>query len=301
MPCTKLSHIKVVLLDVNKSMCDSWAKNLDDFIKTKSNGSTLNWFNAPVEIQVHHGSFDSLAKESPCNPLPYCENYHKKVAKTRTVTTVLSPGNSIGYMGGGFDRALAQLFSHGDFDWRHSEHHVQTQLLDLYKGYLTPSNSNLIEFHTESFYRDSKAWNELGANSILHIPTMRVPRVLDELSTIELYRTVFDWTWEVLSTVNKANIEVFKWKEDKHAPIDTMILTGLGTGYGGIPVEVVGKAMIAALVIYTDHTLERVQKSIYCLKFLGEDYGKLMALDKLDVHVNTDPFDPLVDTIDKLF
>ncbi len=305
MPCQNIKKFQIVLLDLNKSICDAWAKSIHDFNKSLFSTKDLAWFDVPVEIHVHNGSFSSLGKELKKRPAfryEGQEGYHKEISKNYTTTTILSPGNSIGYMGGGFDKALANLFSHGDFSWRHTEKHVQGQLLDLYKGYLTPTNANLIEFSTDSFYRDSKAWNTLSANSILHMPTMRVPRPLvTATSEIEQYRYVFDCTWELLSTINKANIETLKWGDDRHAVISTMILTGIGTGYGGIPVHIVGKAMVAAIVIFTNHALYRIQKSIYCLKFLHEDYKKLVKADELDVHINTDDFDPVVDSLDKLF
>ncbi|VEU19985.1 DEKNAAC100138 [Brettanomyces naardenensis] len=304
MPCKELKRIRIVLLDLNKSICDAWLKSLEEFNRSPYSKSNLLWFDSPVEIYVHNGSFESLSEELEMKPkYPYVRSsdYHYQITSAYTTTTVLSPGNSVGYMGGGFDRVLANLFSHNDFTWKHAEMHVQSQLLDQYKGYLTPGNANLIEFHSDAFYRDSKAWNLLNANSILHLPTMRVPRPLVNLSTLELYRFVFDCTWELLSTVNKANIETLKWKEDKHAVIDTLLLTGIGTGYGGVPIEIVGKAMIAAIVIFTNHALLRVEKSIYCLKFVGEDYQKLIQADELAVKVNTHPFDPRTDGLDKLF
>ncbi|QPG76372.1 hypothetical protein FOA43_003760 [Brettanomyces nanus] len=304
MPCKDLKRLRIVLLDFNKSLCDAWSKYLGEFERSPYSTDNLTWFDQPVEISVHNGSFASLSEKLSMTPkLPYTgkPDYHKNITVNYTTTTILSPGNSVGYMGGGFDKALANLFSHGDFTWKHSEHHVQEQLLNLYKGYLTPTNANLIEFHTDSFYRDSKAWNLLSANSILHMPTMRVPRPLISDSNLQLYRFVFDCTWELLSTVNKANIETLKWKDDRHAFIDTVILTGIGTGYGGVPMEIVGKAMIAAIVIFTNHSLLRIQKSIYCLKFLKEDYQKLIKADQMNVRVNTNPFDPCTDSLDVLF
>lgn len=305
MPCHNIKKFRIVLLDLNKSICDAWTKSVHDFNKTAYSTKNLVWFDVPVEIHVHNGSFASLAEELKLQPTLKCEGqhgYHQQISRNYATTTILSPGNSIGYMGGGFDKALANLFSHGNFGWKHTEKHVQSQLLDLYKGYLTPENANLIEFSTDSFYCDSKAWNTLSANSILHMPTMRVPRPLTTAtSVIEQYRYVFDCTWELLSTVNKANIETLKWEDDRHAVINTMVLTGIGTGYGGIPVQIVGKAMVAAIVIFTNHALLRIQKSIYCLKFLREDYEKLIKADDLNVRINTDKYDPEIDSLDKLF
>lgn len=304
MPCKNFEHFRIVLLDFNRSLCEAWNTNIEDFNRSSYTTKNLLWFDVPVELHVHNGSFTSLSRELKIQPkYKYTgkPDYHRKITSNYTTTTILSPGNSVGYMGGGFDKALANLFSHGDFTWKHTEKHVQSLLLDQYKGYLTPGNANLIEFNTDRFYRDSKAWNLLSSNSILHLPTMRVPRPLISVSPIELYRFVFDCTWELLSTINKANIETLKWKDDRHAIIDTVVMTGIGTGYGGIPIDVVGKAMIAAIVIFTNHSLLRIQKSIYCLKFLKEDYEKLIKADNLSVKINTDPFDPETDSLDKLF
>ncbi|GME82020.1 unnamed protein product [Ambrosiozyma monospora] len=207
----------IILTDLNKTVCDTWLKHLSDFNKTKfSTTKNLSWFDIPLEITVHNGDFDQLANKVNLKPQTTFQNYNEKLTSTsaragsasstpqtyeqhmkvnQCTTTMVSPGNSIGYMGGGFDKALAELFSPtGNPDnWKDTEVAVQSNLLDGYKGYLTPTNANLIEFKTDSFFQNSKAWNLLSANSILHIPTMRVPRRLyhGPEDTLE----IFDWVW----------------------------------------------------------------------------------------------------------
>ncbi|GMG49371.1 unnamed protein product [Ambrosiozyma monospora] len=322
-PTTK---IRIILMDLNKTVCDTWLKHLSDFNKTKfSTTKNLSWFDIPLEIIVHNGDFDQLASKVNLKPKPSFQHYNEKLMTSTSAalvssipqtyeqhmkvnqctTTIVSPGNSIGYMGGGFDKALAELFSPtgNPTNWKDTELAVQSNLLDGYKGYLTPTNANLIEFKTDSFFQNSKAWNLLSANSILHIPTMRVPRRLyhGPEDTLDMYRFVFDSTWEVLSTLNKANLTTLHLGLNRYSFIDTLVLTGFGTGYGKIPIDVMCKAMISAITIFTNHSLKRVDKSIYCLKFLKEDYKKLVKQDEINTDVSQEPFDPLEDPIDQLY
>ncbi|ODV84704.1 hypothetical protein CANARDRAFT_200084 [[Candida] arabinofermentans NRRL YB-2248] len=264
----QISKFKVILLDLNANLCDCWSSALLEF------NNKLNRYSTPIFKYKGQLNYDQLIKNDTCT------------------TTILSPGNSVGYMNGGFDKALARWFS-SNSSWEDTETHVQSSLLWKYHGYLSPTNANLVEFNTPEFYKNSKAWNLTNANSILHLPTMRVPRKLfgdaekhesDALS-LEMLRYVYDCTWEILT---------------KYSLINTLILTGIGSGYGGIPEPLVAKAMISAITIYSNSKLSDIDKALYSLKFLKEDFRSLISSDDSS-YIDSREFDPLKDPLYKLY
>lgn len=339
----KIPKIKIVLLDLNSKLCQEWKNNINDFNSTiYSTENDLEWLGVPVELKVHQGTFESFSESLPNDRIeiynPSATNFTQftrniKSSKSQGVTTIVSPGNSLGYLGGGFDKAIAEIFT-TDSDWKSTERYLQKKLLNRFNGYLTPSNANLIEFNSQEYYEKSKSWNLLRCNSILHLPTMRIPKPLlisefsnsnsnNDYKIIQNYYKdtdlrkwlgfVFDCTWEILSTVNLANLKVLKWKDDRHAIIDTIIIPGIGTGYGNLPMDTVAKAMISAITIFLNCKLISLEKSIYSLRFLGEDFKQLIKDDELNDKLNLEKpnsvlpgpsngtYNPLIDSLKVLY
>ncbi|CDK24731.1 unnamed protein product [Kuraishia capsulata CBS 1993] len=204
--------MRVVLLDIGEKMPDLWRRAIG---RRRVSG---------VDVVVFKGQLPQLG------------------AYLRTVnrTSIVSPGNSAGFMGGGFDKSLASFFRQGG-DWKVTEMHVRLSL----KGYVPLGTANLVKFDAE-FYKTSPAWTTLRASSIIHVPTMRAPQKLWDGSISRWRGFVFDCVWAVLVEVEAAN------KRDSSQIIDTIVIPSLGTGYGELPQDLVADAMVAAITIFFD-------------------------------------------------
>ncbi|GME96646.1 unnamed protein product [[Candida] boidinii] len=147
----KIPKIKIVLLDLNSKLCQEWKNNINDFNSTiYSTENDLEWLGVPVELKVHQGTFESFSESLSNDRIeiynPSATNFTQftrniKSSKSQGVTTIVSPGNSLGYLGGGFDKAIAEIFT-TDSDWKSTERYLQKKLLNRFNGYLTPKYPN---------------------------------------------------------------------------------------------------------------------------------------------------------------
>ncbi|ONH67207.1 hypothetical protein BON22_2954 [Cyberlindnera fabianii] len=200
-----------------------------------------------------------------------------------SVTAVVSPGNSLGLMNGGLDKVLRDAFSPN-----HAEKIVGQQ---IFHGYSPPGSARIVQFDKET--RAKVMWD---AEYLIHMPTMRSPRRVHE-SDLESLRMVYDWTWSILSEVEKHNSTAGIGERPK---IGSVILSGLATGYGKIPYDVAGKAMIAAIAIFYNDRLTDRQRSFLTLKFLKEDTTWIGPVD-VPEELKKLNYDPLVNSLPELF
>lgn len=237
---------KIIFMARDPRLCKAWT---EDLAKLSNVGLNLKWFDSPVEISVQHCNLQDL-----------------KIQKGPGRTAIVSPGNSLGCMGGGLDQAIGSAFSPNS-NFRDTEALIQKE---LHNGYSPPGCVKMITIR-DSDLQGSLAFHKLGANTILHAPTMRVPESLVEEGFTEAYRLVFDLTWEILGVVDSFNKNCLKMRNR----IETVVFSGLGTGYGKIPSHVCSSSMIAATGIFlSDYSLE--EKQVFALRYQGFSHNALL-------------------------
>lgn len=207
-------------------------------------------------------------------------------------TTIVSPGNSFGYFGGGIDKITGQLFSK---DGNHKDIEPIVQHLLLEESYSPPGSAKIVKFPNE-FLENTKAFTDLQADSLIHSPTMRIPEDLTkDKSVTELYRFIFDTTWSILTQImifNRTNLA-------PEAAIETVVLPGLGTGYGHVPHEICSKSIVAAITIFFMRAKPTL-KSLYILRFMNQKNYNFINESYAPTLPKT-PFNVLNDNLDKLF
>lgn len=130
---------------------------------------------------------------------------------------VVSPANSFGYMDGGLDLAISRKLG-----WQ-IQYHLQTQISEKYFGELLVGQAELVE---------------TGCSDIpfcISAPTMRVPSILKD--TVNVY------------LASKAIFALLK----RETRINSVTISGLGTGIGQVPYHVCARQMKQA---YTDVWLD---------------------------------------------
>jgi len=261
--------MKIIFMDQNTTMCKALTKELNSLSQLNLNPT---WFESPVDISIQHSKLQDL-----------------KINNEYGRTAIVSPGNSLGFLGGGLDKFIGQIF---DPNGNHtkSEKYIREKLTN---GYSPPGIVRIVTIPDEEL-KGSIAFEKLGANSIIHAPTMRTPVSLINDGMLFAYRLVFDLTWQILSVVDIFNKDT---SNDKSDQIETIVLPGLGTGYGKIPYDVCSKSMFAAISIFTSqYTVD--EKSVLTLKYLGHKYQSLI---KTTENIPSSKYDPQKDELINLF
>ncbi|KAG7902009.1 hypothetical protein KL935_001969 [Ogataea polymorpha] len=204
--------MRIVLLDASGNICRLWKQELRRLKKEVVDA--MRWGDEKLEVSVFNGDIQELKLD------------------TNKETVFFSPGNSFGGMAGGYDRTLACLFSDTG-DWRTVDRYVKNWIVENSQGYSAPGTAQLIRINTP----DSTAWRTYRANAILHVPTMRTPESL-VFSDEQTIQSVFDWTWQSLVRVRQ------------EPSVDVFVLTGMGTGTGGLAEGLVCRVMVAAIAMF---------------------------------------------------
>lgn len=223
--------LRIILCDTNEVLTKVWKTNIPRTILKNDN-----------ILCIHHGFFESL--------VDLIRKGEKKHAGKSYA--IVSPGNSFGYLGGGFDLALKNYFGGTEFEsW------FRKQLGNRYHtvGSATVIDLSKCELEITKRCRD-------GMKYIIHCPTMVTPGkpVFDEQNPVETgYIPVFNAIWNALM----------------HAPsdIDGLIIPGLCTGYAGIPPQISGKSMAFALRLYMlSGIISRELRNVLIMYYLGYPY-----------------------------
>lgn len=177
-------------------------------------------------------------------------------------SAIVSPANSLGYMGGGFDKAILSELT-GDqfpnFNYKLLERAIQANAAP-HRGYIVPSTVHVVNL--ADVYRNAGMdfHSTLAATknitTLLQVPTMVVP----EATTPQV---VFDCMWNVL-------VEAERVEDELH----TVILPALGGGYGGVEPAVVGHIMAGAIGVFT-MDVPPLARSLAVLLFTRKDHRKL--------------------------
>ncbi|KAK6956807.1 hypothetical protein Daesc_002087 [Daldinia eschscholtzii] len=167
---------------------------------------------------------------------------------------VVSPANSYGILDGGFDNAISLAFSpptHYDALTRAG----QKELYRLHSGYLPPGMCCIVRI-PESFrgtlkYHDGNGW---GCRYLALCPTMRVPSRCDWDREV-----VYECVWNLLNAIEQHNKAVEEGgngagagADGPPAKIESILMTPLGTGVGGISNEKWAKQAVLAIKHFID-------------------------------------------------
>lgn len=194
-------------------------------------------------------------------------------------TSIVTPTNSLCYMGGGFDRYLLQglLLGTSVTHYKYLENVIQNTQLERHHGYLTPNSIHTIHLPTlfendpQYKYKDSLAYKNWNLIEIIQLPTMVVPEPIPQVTN------VFDSLWNLLHEIQKAGLE---------NRIDNLIIPGIGTGFGHLDEYELTKLMIFTFFIYNlqlnDDRLSQLKKSALILFFFNKDYHLLK--NESDIH-----------------
>lgn len=190
-------------------------------------------------IKIHHGDLNSVM-----------ENTKKDVDNNKSMS-IVSPGNCFGYLGGGFDLALYNYFGGKKFEtWFRNR---------LGKCYRSVGATEVVDLSKKV---DGQSYGKDGVKYILHVPTIVAPSAPiyhEGHPMITGFEPVFNSTWNALV----------------HSPsdTDTIIISGLCTGYAGVPPEISCKSMIFAIRLYLlGDKISRELKNILIMYFLNYPY-----------------------------
>lgn len=225
-----MEKLKIVLVGTNKGLIQEWSKQLSSVANVKLS----------VEVEIYHGTLECLP------PL-----------KNITKCSIVSPANSIIGMSGGFDNSICKLFAN---DNKQVENWIRKS---IGFGYKPVGTCEMVDFHKFPNFENSNAWTKYKIDSVITVPTMRVPKNININDQIEIVRFVFDWVWEILCTISK----------NETSKTDCLIISGLGTGWGGLPIALVSKGMVGAFTIwgYHNNKVSTLDKGLLCLSFLNEN------------------------------
>ncbi|KAI0077619.1 macro domain-like protein [Panus rudis PR-1116 ss-1] len=172
-----------------------------------------------------------------------------------TFDCIVSPANAFGIMDGGYDLALSRAFIVDGDIWALTNA-VQDVLFKKHRGYLPPGCCTMVPLSPTL-----TASNPLGCTSLAVVPTMRTPE------DVSWHRDlVYECMWNLL-------VALWRWNEGERpeaAPrIQQVLLTGLGTGNGGIDLDKCAKQMFLAALNFArgwgehprwDDVLKRAQE-----------------------------------------
>ncbi|SCU94712.1 LADA_0G10572g1_1 [Lachancea dasiensis] len=216
--------MKVILVDSNLGLVRLWRQRFKDY----------------KHVTVYSCSFISLDSH---------------LQQTTRTSAVVSPGNSFGWLGGGFDLALKKYFGGSSF-----EQFFRDKLGQLYK----PVGAATVV--------DLGKWQRGTFRYIVHVPTIVAPSrpfYVEERPVETGYNLVFNVTWNALMSL----------PED----VDTLVIPGLGTGYVGVPEEVSSKSMEFAIrLFFARDTISIELMNAVIQQFLGYRFDGFISRKCLD-------------------
>ncbi|KAF8808992.1 macro domain-like protein [Phlegmacium glaucopus] len=139
---------------------------------------------------------------------------------------IVSPANSYAIMGGGFDLELSRVFkgpSNGNI-WSLTDH-CQTYIHDNWHGFVPPGSCAIIPLPEDVRGPNKNPWHAI---SLAILPTMHTPENVSWHKDL-----VYNAMWALLTLASST--------------IRTVLMTGLGTGYGGISAKRCAQQMVLAV------------------------------------------------------
>lgn len=219
------------------------------------------------------------------------QNYNFNNTGNTGKTSIVTPANSLNYMGGGFDLHLLNAILLGtNHTFKQLENIIQNHQLQKFQGYLVPNQIYKINLPdlTGFEYKSSLAYQNWNLIEIIEIPTMVVPEKIHSISHL------FDCIWNLMNNIDftKEEEEKEEEKEEEEGEEENiLVLPGIGTGYGNLNEYESTKIMLFAIFLYnlsfrgktTPTTrLDQLKKSLLILFFFNKDYRKLENLNDIE-------------------
>ncbi|KAH8679797.1 hypothetical protein BGZ60DRAFT_428097 [Tricladium varicosporioides] len=173
--------------------------------------------------------------------------YLADLPSTLTFDLVVSPANSYAILDGGFDNAISRAFSPKD-DYSALTRAAQKEIYDSHRGYLPPGQCKIVkipeEFRGKLRYHEGNGW---GCKYLALCPTMRMPTPCNWDKEI-----VYECIWSLLNSIEKHNWAATEDENSGLSVIESILMTPLGTGTGGISDEKWARQAVLAIKHYTD-------------------------------------------------
>ncbi|ANB12361.1 hypothetical protein AWJ20_611 [Sugiyamaella lignohabitans] len=178
--------------------------------------------------------------------LPYSSDKDlAQVIRENSIDAIISPGNSYGFLNGGFDAAISSYYSGevsgGNISITANDITLclQDVLLEKMGGYNPVSHALVVNMSDalKSFPKTMEAAGQLK-NSIpqlIHTPTMALPTVIPPGS-----RVIFDCMWNIICSIKQNNVV-------SETKINRVLLPGLGTGVGRVSADSCASQVVTAL------------------------------------------------------
>lgn len=142
----------------------------------------------------------------------------KETVEKNHVDAVVSPGNSFGFLNGGFDKSIAEYYG----EYMNNENttpsvvevskRFQRELLKRVGGYNPPGSALIVDMH------DVLELNsDIKLPKLIHVSTMAMPERISPEDPV-----IFNSLWNLITSVSSDE------------EISNCLLTGLGTGTGGV-------------------------------------------------------------------
>lgn len=128
------------------------------------------------------------------------------------IDAIVSPGNSFGFLNGGFDKVIADFY--GKLSLKTPDQvskDFQHELFEQVGGYNPPGSAIVVDMNNLLNVSSTKL------PKLVHVSTMSMPEKVDAKDPV-----IFNCLWNLFTCVKK--------DED----ISNVLLTGLGTGTGGV-------------------------------------------------------------------
>lgn len=189
------------------------------------------------EVRIYHGLVETLFEQDPPPDVSTC--------------AIVCPANSLLFMGGGFDLGVLNSLTGEGYSRRYIERYIQTKCTNTFKGYIPVTAVETVELTPVRTLRSAYTKWKVGA--LLMVPLMVVPEQIANGREL-----VFNWMWNTL-------VNCHRW--------DTVVVPGVGGGYGGIDLDVIAEMQLAAVHVY-HLEIPTINRGLLILFLLGKDFRK---------------------------
>jgi len=174
------------------------------------------------------------------------EGYFQQYVQENEVDCLVSPANSFGLMDGGLDLAISNFYG----GVAKLVPVVRSALIDECCGQQNVGTCLLVD--VQQLAHSVTIQTRKVPRYIAHVPTMRVPKLLNPEDDI-----VYRCTWALLTAVRKHNMQVARNELRGHGRINSVLCSGFGTGAGHFPAQECARQMVLAVKHFAERSWEQ--------------------------------------------
>lgn len=210
---------KLILVDLQQKLVSAWQEEMSKELREQSSGT--------ISVTTYQG---------------YIQNY----LQANDVDCMVSPANSFGLMDGGLDLAISNFYG----GVAKLVPVVRNTLIDECCGQQNVGSCLLVD--VKELAQSAQQARKVP-RYIAHVPTMRVPKLLNSEDDI-----VYRCTWALLTTVRKHNMQVARNDhQGGHERINSVLCSGFGTGAGHFPAHECARQMVLAVKHFAERSWEQ--------------------------------------------